>query len=150
MKQLTVCFVIVLSFFAVPAHSWDGEISFGKFFGSTLDAGPAPIVDHAQYQATIEVGYMMQLWTGDNLRFHVRPWTEVRTLMDERSSSYTFHPSSVRYTVGAQFNILKIKDTRLWLDASHQCWHPVDDKARGDTVQRYDYLGLRVTFGKRY
>lgn len=121
----------IIIFCSVKAHAFDGDIYAGMYFDSTLSSSPLHD-DYAKYVNGITVGHNIK---------KLRGYVNVETLSDDYNGDGTFHPDSVKYTVGLRYNIWKGLD----VVTEHSCWHPVDGAGH---VEQYNLIKFNYHFGE--
>ena len=126
-KLLPLLFVLAA---VQPALALDGSVYFRRLFGSTLADGPQRI-SVARFVSGVEV--RERFW-------RLEPYVNIETRMDEMYRDATFHPTSVRYTVGGKLLVAP----RLSVTLERMCWHPVD--TNGPVEQ---YWGVEVRWSWR-
>lgn len=104
----------------------------GKFFSTHARSAPMNY-EVPMYEAGVLIGETFG---------QVRLYTEIITLMDDRTNS-VFHPTSVKYIIGADWNLHKAVTVTM----EHSCWHPVDMAADDYmSVEDYNIIKLRYKF----
>lgn len=126
---LLIIALLVLSFQITSSYAFDGELYFGKFLSSDLNANPDG--GTAKFIGGIEIGHKMRF---------LRPYVKLETLMDAYSrEDQTFHPSSIKYDLGTKILLPK----GIYFEISHMCWHPIDSKG---TVEQYNLFKIGIKF----
>jgi hypothetical protein len=118
----------------LTCNAWalDGKVYFGLFDTDSLRA-QSDGTSIARYITGVEIGHEIE-------KLRLRPYVELITLMDEyHGDSRTFHPASIEYKIGLDFNVWE----GLYLKGEHSCWHPVDS---GGTVEVYNLLQIEYRF----
>ena len=131
--------IILLTVLALPpaCFALDGKIAFGYFFDQE-HVRALPDGGLAEYRSEIEIGHRIGLFKGE-----VRPFLNLITLMDEYNDDGTFHPASIRYTVGVGWEKQVSKHFRFFTSLEHFCWHPVDSDG---TVESANYIEIGFRF----
>jgi hypothetical protein len=127
--------LVIVLLTASMAFAIDGEVYFGVYGHSTLRARPDG--GRARYVSGVELGHFINTPVIQG----VRPWVRLETLMDDMVSSYTFHPSSIRYDLGVTVHLYE----GLYFEVSHMCWHPIDIEGG---VEQYNLFKLGYEFGR--
>ena len=137
MLKKTVLLLIIFFAFTSPCLAVDGFVSFGAYFDQE-NVRARPDGGEAAYKSEVEIGHRIGLFSGQ-----VRPFVNFITLMDEANDNGTFHPASIRYTVGLGWE--KALSKRLWFFTTikHFCWHPVDE---GGTVEQANFFEIGFRF----
>jgi hypothetical protein len=112
---LTIIFIFALATQALAG----GDVYFGRFFDSRMSGGPSGA--NPNYVAGVKLDEPM-------LHDYLTPYLGLETLMDAQNSDGSFHPISIRYTVGVN---VKVYD-RFYVAGERMCWHPVDHGAYVD------------------
>ena len=126
-----IILVLLLWFGPRPAHAFDGDVYAGMYFDSTLSSSPLHD-DYAKYVNGITVGHNIK---------KLRGYVNVETLSDAYNGDGSFHPDSVKYTVGLRYNLWKGLD----VVTEHSCWHPVDGAGH---VEQYNLIKFNYHFGE--
>ena len=139
MKIKHLISLIVLLLLIIPSLCFaiDGQVSFGTYFDQE-NVRARPDGGKASYRSEIEIGHAMGLFTGT-----VRPFVNFITLMDEYNEDGSFHPASIRYTVGIGWEKPLSKHLSFFTAIKHFCWHPVD--ADG-TVEQANFFEIGFRF----
>lgn len=124
--------LVVLLLFPSISCAWDGEVYFGALLDSTVRAQPRGWTS-AQFASGVEVGHLV---------FDVvRPYVKLDTLMDDYNNNGSFHPASIRYTIGIGARIWE----GLHADFSRMCWHTID----GPGTEEAWIIKLSYKWGKK-
>lgn len=115
----------------------DGKVTFGRYFNAE-NVRSCPDGGLAEFRSQVEVGHAMRFLGGT-----IRPYLNLTTLMDRYNGDGSFHPASIIYSLGLDWE-KQITD-RLYFMAgfSHHCWHPVDS---GGTVDQADNVEIGFRF----
>jgi len=135
MKKIfvTLIFLILIS---SPCHAIDGEISIGYF--DTEDYRAYPSGGVAKYLFSVELGQKFEIYD-----YRLRPYLSLETLMDSfNSDTNSFHPTSIDYIWGIDFDIGK----GFHFIAEHSCWHGIDGWRGGEA---YNLFKLKYRFGDK-
>ena len=137
MKSLFNCIIVAaLCFVPASAHAVDGFASFGAY-ADQENVYSRPDGGQATYKSEVEVGHRVDFLTGQ-----LRPWVNLITLMDQYNGDGSFHPASIRYTVGIGWEKPLTGRLSFFTSVRHFCWHPID--ADGAVAQaNYFEVGFR-------
>lgn len=126
--------VLALSFGNCDSANADvnGRLWFGIYDTDTKRAQPDGTT-FAKFETGLDIGYTFD-------KINLRPYTTLITLMDEyHDGEGTFHPASIDFRVGLDWNVYK----GLHLIGEHSCWHPIDS---GGTVEVYNLIKIEWRF----
>lgn len=125
--------IVVILLLCIPniCKAWDGELSIGKYFGSTKRAYPDGGI--AQYIGTMEIGHKIKF---------ARAYIRLESLFDAYINGLTnFHPSSIKYDIGLKISL----PHNFYMEYNNFCWHPIDKIGR---VEHYDMFKIGIKFNK--
>ena len=139
LKAALISIAVFMALMGMPtkSHAIDGKIAFGYYFDQE-EVRAYPDGGLAKYRSEIEIGHRMGLFKGD-----VRPFLSLITLMDDYNDGGSFHPASIRYTVGIGWEKKVSKRFFFFTSLEHFCWHPVDSDG---TVESADYVEIGFRF----
>ena len=107
MKYLVL---LALLLFYTPCFAVDGEVSFSSFADSTYRDVSPKVAHFASY---VEIGQEIEKF---------RPYLKYTTLMDSLNKDVSFHPISIQYEVGIDYQLPK----DFYVNVSRMCDHVVD------------------------
>ena len=131
--------IVLLTLLAVPCPGFaaDGKVCFGYYFDQN-NLRSRPDGGLASFRSEVEIGQSLPCLTGK-----IRPYVNLVTLMDAYNDDGSFHPASIRYTLGIGWEKQLSRRIHFFTSLQHFCWHPVD--AEG-TVESTNY----IEFGFRF
>ena len=117
------------------ACAFDADIYGGYYFNSSMRSSPLNDGNEAEWVTGIKVGHDIN---------KIRLYYELETLMDSYNDNGSFHPDSIKYIAGIQYDLSTIYNG-LSVDLSHMCWHPIDGVGR---VEQYNLIKINYHFGE--
>jgi hypothetical protein len=137
MKKIIWISLAILLVLPAACLALDGKIAFGCYLAPE-HVRAYPDGGLASYRSQVEIGHRMALLTG-----HLRPFVNLTTLMDQYNDNGSFHPGSIRYTVGIGWEKQLSGQFFFFTNVEHFCWHPVDG---GGTVESANYIEVGLRF----
>jgi len=127
--------ILVVGYPIKKACAFDADIYGGYYFNSSMRSSPLNDGNEAEWVAGIKVGHDID---------KIRLYYELETLMDSYNDNGSFHPDSIKYIAGIQYDLSTIYNG-LSVDLSHMCWHPIDGVGR---VEQYNLIKINYHFGE--
>jgi len=116
MKKLILLSLLLISTSAFAG----GDVYFGKYFQPKISGNPNG--SNPQFVAGVKLD--------QTFLDRLDPYVQLETLMDAENKDGSFHPISIRYTVGVNLRIVD----GFYIGGERMCWHPVD---HGGPVDQY-------------
>ncbi len=134
-KMILIAAIVLI--LPTTAMAIDGLVSFGTYFNQE-NVRAYPDGGKADYRSEVEIGHQMGFLTGT-----IRPFVNLITLMDAYNDDGSFHPASIRYTVGLGWQRPITRHISFFTAIKHFCWHPVDSDG---TVEEGNYFEIGFRF----